>query len=161
MPEDTVETLFALAIQAEQSARDFYAGLLHLFSHAPRAAAVWQEMEKDEEEHMRFLEEVRARLTPDQLQTPADPDMMRKLRECLRFSPQDALQGIRDLEDAYQYAHDLEYSEVNAVLEFVINEYHLDPPVRVRLVDHYLQTHLKKLLALEGSAWRRSIQAQK
>jgi rubrerythrin len=44
MPEDTVETMFALAIQAEQSAREFYAGLLQLFSHAPRAAAVWQEM---------------------------------------------------------------------------------------------------------------------
>lgn len=161
MPEDTVETLFALAIQAEQSARDFYAGLLHLFSHAPRAAAVWQKMQKDEEEHIRFLEDVRACLTPDQLQAPADPDMMRKLRECLRFSPQDALQGIRDLEDAYQYAHDLEYSEVNTVLEFIINEYHLDPTVRVRLVDHYLQMHLKRLLALEGPAWRQSIQAQK
>lgn len=37
MPEDTVETLFALTIQAEQSAREFY-----VFSHAPRAAVVWQ-----------------------------------------------------------------------------------------------------------------------
>ncbi len=161
MPEDTVETLFALAIQAEQSARDFYAGLLRLFSHAPRAAAVWQDMKNDEEEHIRFLEEVRARLNPDQLQAPADPEMMRKLQGCLQFSPQDALQGIRNLNDAYRHAHELEHSEVNTVLEFIINEYHLDPAVRAHLVDQYLQIHLKRLLALGGTAWRQSVPAQK
>lgn len=161
MPEDTVETMFSLAIQAEQAAREFYKGLLHQFGHAPRAAAVWQEMMEDEEEQIRFLEEVRDRLTPEQLQAPANPEIMRKLRECLKFSPRDALQGFRDLNDAYNYAYELEHSEINAVLEFIINEYHLDPVVRARLVDHYIQIHVKRLLALGGIAWRRSIQAQK
>lgn len=160
MSTDTVEMLFDLAIQAERAAREFYAGLLHRFDHVPRAAAVWREMMEDEEEQVRFLEEVRARLTPEQLQAPADPEMMRKLRLCLEFSPQDALQRIRTLNDAYGWAHDLEYSEINAVLEFIINEYHLDAAVRTRLVDHYLQKHLKRLLALGGVAWRRSIRAQ-
>lgn len=161
MSEDTVETMFSLAIQAEQAAREFYEGLLHQFGHAPRAAAVWQEMMEDEEEQIRFLEEVRARLTPEQLRDPANPDIMQKLRECLEFSPQDTLQGIRDLNDAYHYAHELEYSEINAILEFIINEYHLDPAVRAHLVDHYLQTHVKRLLALGGVAWRRSIRPRK
>ncbi len=161
MSEDTVETLFSLAIQAEQIAREFYEGLLRLFGHVPRVAAIWQKMMEDEEEHIRFLEEVRARLTPEQLQAPANPDMMHKLRECLKFSPQDTLQGLRDLNDAYYYAHDLEHSEINTVLEFIINEYHLDPAVRAQLTDHYLQRHLKRLLALGGMAWRQSIQPGK
>ncbi|MCX7855664.1 MAG: hypothetical protein N2556_06780, partial [Anaerolineae bacterium] len=112
-------------------------------------------------EQIRFLEEVRAHLTPEQLQAPANPDIMQKLRGCLKFSPQDTLQGIRDLNDAYHYAHDLEHSEINAVLEFIINEYHLDLALRARLVDHYLQTHVKRLLALGGVAWRQSIQARR
>lgn len=161
MPEDTVETLFSLAIQAEQAAREFYEGLLHQFGHVPSAAAVWQAMLEDEEEQIRFLEQVRAHLTPEQLQAPADPDMMHKLRNCLKFSPQDVLQGIHDLNDAYHWAHDLEHSEINAVLEFIINKYHLDPAVRAQLADHYLQTHLKRLLALGGAAWRRSVQPRK
>lgn len=161
MPEDTIETMFVLAIQAEKAAREFYEGLLHQFGHVPRVAAIWREMMEDEEEQIRFLEEVRTRLTPEQLQAPANPDIMQKLRGCLKFSPQDTLQGIRDLNDAYHYAHDLEYSEINAVLEFIINEYHLDLAIRARLVDHYLQIHVKRLLALGGVAWRQSIQARK
>lgn len=157
MAEDTVEAMFSLAIQAEKTAWEFYDGLVRLFGHVPRPTAVWQEMMEDEEEQIRFLEEVRARLTPEQLRDPANPDIMQKLRECLEFSPQDTLQGIRDLNDAYHYAHELEHSEINAILEFIINEYHLDPAVRAHLVDHYLQTHVKRLLALGGVAWRRGI----
>jgi hypothetical protein len=162
MPEDTIDTLFTLSIETEMAAREFYEGLLRLFGHNPRAARVWEEMRSDEEEHARFLEEVRARLTPEQLQEPADPEMMRGLRNALmKFSPQGMLQSIRDLNDAYNYAHELENSEINSVLEFIIHEYHIDPVLRARLVEMYLQAHVKRLLALGGTAWRRSIQAQK
>jgi alkylation response protein AidB-like acyl-CoA dehydrogenase len=162
MPEDTIDTLFTLSIEAEMAAREFYEGLLRLFGHNPRAARVWEEMRSDEEEHARFLEEVRARLTPEQLQEPADPEMMRGLRNALmKFSPQGMLQSIRDLNDAYNYAHELENSEINSVLEFIIHEYHIDPVLRARLVEMYLQAHVKRLLVLGGTAWRRSIQAQK
>ncbi len=157
MPEDTIDTLFALSIGAEKAAREFYEGLLRLFGHNPRAAKVWEEMRSDEEEHIRFLEEVRARLTPEQLQEPADPEMIQRLRNALRrFSPQGARQNIHDLNDAYNYAHELEHSEVNSVLEFIIRENHVDPALRARLVDMYLQVHVKRLLALGGVAWRRS-----
>jgi len=162
MPEDTIDTLFTLSIETEMAAREFYEGLLRLFGHNPRAARVWEEMRSDEEEHARFLEDVRARLTPEQLQEPADPEMMRGLRNALmKFSPQGMLQSIRDLNDAYNYAHELENSEINSVLEFIIHEYHIDPVLRARLVEMYLQAHVKRLLALGGTAWRRSIQAQK
>jgi len=162
MPEDTIDTLFTLSIETEMAAREFYEGLLRLFGHNPRVARVWEEMRSDEEEHARFLEEVRARLTPEQLQEPADPEMMRGLRNALmKFSPQGMLQSIRDLNDAYNYAHELENSEINSVLEFIIHEYHIDPVLRARLVEMYLQAHVKRLLALGGTAWRRSIQAQK
>jgi len=161
MPEDTIDTLFALSIEAEMAAREFYEGLLRLFGHNPRAARVWEEMRSDEEEHARFLEEVRARLTPEQLQVPADPEMMQGLRNVLmKFSPQKMLQSIRDLNDAYNHAHELESSEVNSVLEFIIHEYHVDPALRVQLVEMYLQVHVKRLLALGGAAWRRSVLAQ-
>ncbi len=117
-------------------------------------------MRSDEEEHARFLEEVRARLTPEQLQAPADPEMMQGLRNVLmKFSPQRMLQSIRDLNDAYNYAHELESSEVNSVLEFIIHEYHIDPALRAQLVDMYLQAHVKRLLALGGLAWRQSVLA--
>jgi len=86
MPEDTIDTLFTLSIETEMAAREFYEGLLRLFGHNSRAARVWEEMRSDEEEHIRFLEGVRARLTPEQLQAPADPEMMRKLRNVLNFS---------------------------------------------------------------------------
>jgi len=47
MPEDTIDTLFTLSIEAEMAAREFYEGLLCLFGHNPRAARVWEEMRSD------------------------------------------------------------------------------------------------------------------
>ncbi len=154
--ENTVETLLSLAIACEKAVYEFYEGLLRKFAHVPRAVEVWQGMLEDEQMHIRFLEHIRSRLSPDRLRAPADTEMLQSIRKAAKFSPQSTLQKIQNLNDAYEFAHELEHSEVNAVLEFIITEY-ADPVLKAQMVDQYLRVHLKRLLALGGAEWRRSI----
>lgn len=159
MTEETVDTLFSLAIAAETAARDFYHGLVRKFAHAPRAARVWQEMLAGEEEHIHLLEQIRSTLPSERLQASADADVIRKIHSALKFSPQRTLQKIHTLDDAYEVAYELEHSEVNSVVEFIVNEY-VEPGLRLQMVNHYLTAHIKRLQALGGANWRRSIRAQ-
>lgn len=154
----TVEDLLAAAIAAERKALVFYEGLMHLFRHVPDVAALWRDMMQDEEEHLQILEEVSARLTPEQRCAPADLETLYKAIAAVRFSPERSLASIRDLNDAYEIVHDLEHGEINAVFAFILGEY-VDDETRERMADAYLSIHLRRLQALGGVEWRQRVRA--
>lgn len=156
----TVEELITAAIAAEEKAYTFYEGVLRKFRHAPHVAAIWQELMNDEDEHRRLLEKARANLTPEELQAPADPEILYKIQEVLRFSPESSLQTVRTLDDAYAIALDLENSEVNAIFEFILNRYvAVDEADQKHMVDVYLRDHIRRLQGLREEVQRRNIQA--
>lgn len=156
----SLDTLLSLLIDAETASESFYLRLMEAFAHEPIAAQVWWKMGADEAAHIRLLEQVRKNLSPKQLQSPADPIWLEKACAAARFSPDKAIARIQTLEDAYQEAHALENSEINAVFEFAMTEFF---PGRLRwdFVHNMLREHMHRLDELRTTEWRRSILAQK
>jgi rubrerythrin len=158
MPDDqTIETLFELAITAEKAAQDFYLGLAEKFSHLSTVSDFWRDMGKDEVSHVKALREIRVSLTPDQLSAPVDPAIWWKAKEVSRFSVQNRLNSVKTLEDAYQSAHYLEYSEINTVFEFLLTEFTSSNKSREFIVSQ-LRDHVEKLAEFSeasGDAVRR------
>jgi rubrerythrin len=159
MPNDqTIAALFELAITAEEAAQDFYLGLVEKFSHLPTIADFWQKMMEDEVLHVRALREIRASLTPDQFSAPVEPAIWWKAKEVSRFSVQKRLNSVKTLEDAYQSAHYLEYSEINTVFEFLLTEFTSSDKSR-EFIASQLRDHVEKLTEFSetfGDAVRRS-----
>ena len=152
----TIETLITLLLQAEDAGQRFYLRLMETFAHEPTAAEVWWTMGADEAGHIRLLEQVLHSLPPEQLQAPADPLWLEQARSAARFSPERTLARIQTLEDAYQEAHALETSEINAVFEFVMTEY-FPKSLQRSFVLNLLRTHVERLERLRTPEWRRSI----
>lgn len=155
-----VNTLLSLLIDAETATQRFYLQLMESFAHEPLAAQVWWKMGADEAAHIRLIEQAQKSLSLEQLQSPADPIWLEKARAAARFSPDKAMAHIQTLEDAYQEAHAIENSELNAVFEFVMTEFF---PRRLQqdFVRSMLREHLQRLDELRTPEWRRSISAQK
>ena len=156
----SVDAMLSMLTDAEIASQSFYLRLMESFAHEPTAAQVWWKMGADEAAHIRLLEQVRKNLSPEQLQSPADPIWLEKARAAARFSPDKAMARIQTLEDAYQEAHALEDSEINAVFEFVMTEFF---PGRLRwnFVHNMLREHVQRLYELRTTEWRRSVSAQK
>lgn len=151
-----VETLLSLLIDAENAAQRLYLRLMELFAHEPSAAEVWWKLGADEAAHIRLLEQTRDSLSPERLQAPADPLWLEAARRAARFSPEQVLASIQTLEDAYQEAHALENSELNALFEFVMSEY-FSRPLRRELIQKLLREHVERLYGLRTTEWRRTI----
>lgn len=118
----TLKQVLDAAIQIEQAAAGLYRRLHARFSHHPRSAALWEAMAADEDGHARFLREVEARSPGEILALPATAETVAKVLRVSRLSGQDLLSPIRTLRDAYDVAHQLESSEINAILEFLVTE---------------------------------------
>lgn len=152
----TVGDMIDLLIRAEISAQTLYLRLMEDFAHEPDAAQVWWKMGADEAAHIRLLEQIRESLPAERLQAPANPIWLEQARTAARFSPEQALVRIHTLEDAYQEAHAIENSEINAVFEFVMTEY-FPRQLRADFVHNMLREHVDRLYGLRTTEWRRSI----
>ncbi len=138
--EATVATLLKLAIAAERASEALYRGLETRFAHHPQAADFWGRYAREEAGHTRWLERLQGSLSAEQLSAPADPTMLRDVHKALQFSVEHALKGVRNLEDAYQLASEVESAETNAVFEFIITNFATDertaPFLRAQLSGH-------------------------
>jgi rubrerythrin len=141
---ERISDLFALAITAENAAMNFYRGLSLIFSHVSPASLFWEDMMNDEALHARELRNIRERLTEDQLNMPADRTLIMKAEKELEvFSGKFNLSAISTLDDAYEIAYDLEYSEVNAVFQAIVGEF-VSAEVRLRYVTQ-VREHVAKI----------------
>jgi rubrerythrin len=138
--EATVNELFELAIAAEEAAEELYRGLQAKFAPHPDVARFWREYAAEEAAHARWLERIRGKLNPEQLSAPADSQMVSDVRKILRFSIENALKGIKNLEEACQLVSEVESSETNAIFEFLITDFATDEQaqsfIRAQLKDH-------------------------
>ncbi|MGB9777205.1 MAG: hypothetical protein ACPL7C_11810 [Anaerolineae bacterium] len=156
MDSQSVDDLIALLLHAETAVQTLYLRLVEAFAHEPKAAEVWWKMGADEAAHIRLLEQIRDSLSPERLQDPADPLWLEQAKSAARFSPERAMARIQTLEDAYQEAHAIENSELNAVFEFVMTEY-FPRPLKVEFIHNMLREHVDRLQDLRTTEWRRSI----
>jgi rubrerythrin len=125
----TIESLFVVAIQLELGARRFYEQLAQRFAHCPEVAGFWRIMAADEACHENRLIQWRASLSAARLSQSVDARMLQKGRSLLGTRVDELLGEVRNLDDAYETAHDLESSEINAIFRFFITEFSQDARV--------------------------------
>ncbi len=141
---DTVATLFDLAISLETILRALYRKFAQRFAHVPEASRLWEAMGKDEMWHAQKLEAIRDSLSVDELHGEANARMLHAARWLVRLSVDDALKTVRTLQDAYELAHELEHSEVNAIFGFLASEF-IPSEAQRRFVRAEIRNHLDRL----------------
>ncbi len=160
----TVTDLFALAIAAEETAAEFYRGLVKKFSHESEIADFWQRYVLDEIAHALWLERLRSNLSAERLAEPANFEILASAQRALSISVENALSGIHNLEDAYESVNDLENSETNAVFEFLITNFPYDREVlnflRGQLTDHVNRLIMAFPIRFRDPGARRAVAAQ-
>ena len=149
-----------LAMSAEEGARAFYSELSRMFSHVPDVSARWQGLMNDEVLHKNRLEKIFLQLSEEQLCTTA-PDILQKLRLALRDnSLEDILSSVETLDDAYEIAYSLEYSEVNIAFELILSSFVTSEDRKDYVLD-LINQHIAKLDGFGNSEWRQHIAARK
>ena len=135
--------LLDLSLGFETNAQEIYKKMAEKFSHVPDVAAFWQDYSTDEALHAHMLEELRARLSPDQLASLIESDLVgdtRRLLESLQKEP-----DIENLDQAYQYANMIEYSEINPLFEVILSYFEANEEAR-NLLQSQLLEHINKLI---------------
>jgi rubrerythrin len=120
----TVSDLFDLAITAEKEVARFYGQLSGVFRNHPPAVACWTRMASDEQAHVRELEGRLRSLSRAEMSQEADIELYEAARKNLsHLIGLLGMRTVRTLEDAYEIAYDLEYSEVNVVFQALLSRY--------------------------------------
>ena len=94
-------------------------------------------MAADEDEHAKVLAKVLGDAPSKKLACQAPADVWAAVTQILHLLSQDLLSSIKNLKDAYELAHELEYSEVNAVFEFLSVD-----AIPGRVEREFIRTHI-------------------
>ena len=102
-------------------------------------------MADDEIEHIQELENSRKKITSENLSLPESPELFEKIKSGLRFSVPDMLGKVKNLDDAYEFSHELEYTEANAIFKFLATKF-ISSLERKNFVTGIITRHMKKLM---------------
>ena len=118
----TIENLFAFSIEIELRAAAIYLAFAKFFPSVPGLANFWLEMHADELGHARTLESIRRALPAYVLQNAAPEEMWQNVQSIQKLICSDLTGGVQTLDDAYELAHELEFSEVNVLFNFLTSD---------------------------------------
>jgi len=135
--------LLELSMEFEKNARELYKKWTVKFAGVPNVAAFWSEYSADENFHYNLLDQLRARLSPDQLDGPIESDLVGDTRRLLAYLQKE--HNIEDLEQAFQYANMIEHSEVNPLFEVIMSHFEPDQEA-ITLLQSQLNEHIDKLI---------------
>ncbi|MEW6364242.1 MAG: ferritin family protein [Acidobacteriota bacterium] len=163
-PDDSVGSFLLRAIDAEKVAKEVYDLLAEMFAHEPDVSGFWKDLARDEAAHHEALEMILVRLTAEQLAQTIGSDRAARWR-ALRLQPAGQLvRSVQTLQHAYELAHELEHSEVNAMFAFFTSRF-VTPVERGSFYRAQIELHLQKLEQFSDThgdmEWRRSVLARR
>jgi hypothetical protein len=163
MDKVTAAQAFEVAIAAEKAAEKLFRGLETKFARHEDVAAFWRQYALDEVQHAKWLEDLKARQTAEQLTSLVDAHTVELLQAVTSISVEKALLGVKNLEDAYQLVNDIENGETNAIFQFLLDNFEADEQMQVFLRAQ-LNKHIAKLsidlpIQYKGALSRKAIQA--
>lgn len=138
----TLEDILQRAIQLERDAESLYRRWSEAFAAYPPIALLWQEYAEEETYHARLLEEILARFPMEQRRQPADQEMIETMRRAQAVLKRSSLQPAT-LSEALEIASEVENSEINAVLELLVERF--APEVTREMIHAQLQEHITKM----------------
>jgi hypothetical protein len=141
----TVGELLVLAAQAERQAETLYDAIGKMFMQQPEVARFWTHYADEEAGHARWMNNLRARLSAEQLARPVDPQVFSRAIRLLDTNLEELISGINDLQDAWDLANEMEHGETNIIFEFLINNFSGDPQT-LAFLRAQLRGHMDHLL---------------
>jgi uncharacterized Zn finger protein len=158
----TLGEFFQDAINIEKIAAGIYQDLAEAFAHKKDISFFWRGLREDELMHAKMLEKSRLTLDEKDLESLVDQSMLSKIQEVNKFLKENPLNQIQDLEDAYDLAHELEFSEVNVIFKFLTFD-QVPWIYQEDLIENMLQIHQQKLIhfdeAFGDKKWRKTVKA--
>ena len=121
MSSNQADELLELSLGFEQNARALYKRWSELFTGVPDVAAFWSEYSSDEAYHAGLLEELRARLSPEQLAIRIENELTGDTKRLLAYLQKD--QKIENLDQAFHFANMIENSEINPLFEVLMSTF--------------------------------------
>ena len=159
----TIASLFNRAIAIEYTVCSIYKNFSKLFSHAPEISAFWEQMTDDEKIHAKTLKEILNSLTEEQLAEPPDKKIYDQINQIEIFFKKDIINGIKNLDDAYELAHEIEHSEINSIFQFLTIG-HIHSEKRKMMISSEIINHQQKLSHFSkifgDKTWRERIMIQ-
>lgn len=161
--QKTLADLFRAAIALEEQAGAIYDQLSQRFAHLPEIHDFWQGMQADELSHAEALKRIRDSQTATDLSRRIDPKKWAEAVAIERFLAGDRIGPVRTLDDAYMLAHEIEFSEVNAIFAFLA-EKSVTLDDRADFVLSQIGHHQEKITSFNRTfgdrPWRRRILAE-
>lgn len=143
MTNATVAQHFDLAIQVEAYMEALYHALAEKFVATPTVADFWRRLADQERMHALQLEVIRNNLSAEELGQESKAPALGYERVLAR-PIEDRLAPVKDLDDAFAVAVELETPETNALFSFLIKHFSRDPQVEHLLLEA-LQQHIEQL----------------
>ena len=142
----------------EKTAALFYHQLAFRFAHLPEVAAFFTSMEKEEGEHERAVNSLYASLSPSELNEAPPKELCESVLTVSRLIEHILSVDVKNLDDAYELAHQLEFSEVNSVLKLLLT--HIMPrnkksSFKLDTVDDHQHGLLEFETRFGDRAWRK------
>lgn len=161
-PHKSVGNVIQCAIDAENEAREIYLQLSRMFAHVPGVSEFWQDLAHDEAKHAYALLKVRKSLSDEQIAAPADEHIVNNIASVVSVQNGISLDTVKTLDEAYEIAHELEYSEMNHIFECLAAGF-IKQEDKKRILLSELREHQNKLThftrTFGNRAWRREIAA--
>ena len=114
---------------------------------------------EEEMQHANTLQDIRKSLTVEQLQSPCDKELSDIVARTQRMLRGVLTESIKNLDDAYELAHELEFSELNAIFKLLATKFF--PPEQRRQIVPNIMQHQQKLLDFSHNFgdrdWRKGI----
>ncbi len=144
-PCETTGKAILLAASFEKRAADFYQMLSTRFDYLPEVASFFDEMSHEEREHEIAIISVYKTLASSHLAEPPSQELCDGVLTVSSLLDQILKHEISNLNDAYEIAHQLEFSEMNTLLKFVLVT-GLPEQKRTELTAVPIEEHQEKLL---------------
>lgn len=141
----TIAKLFEMAIALENAAETLYRGLAGKFSGDDDVVAFWVMYAVEEAGHALWLRRLRDALDAERLAAQANPSMVTYAVSALKLSVERSLARVRNLEDAFQLANEIESAETNAIFDFLVTNFAYSADV-LDFLQRQLEKHISRLM---------------
>ncbi|MBN2245670.1 MAG: hypothetical protein JW755_07475 [Candidatus Aminicenantes bacterium] len=159
----TLGDFFLAAMEVEKKASEIYQSLSEAFIQKQDISLFWSGLREDELMHLKMLKKSREALSEKDLELLVDKSMISKIQEVDEFLKENPTEHVQDLNDAFELAHELEFSEVNVIFKFLTID--LVPWIyQEKLIENMIEVHQQKLIHFEDAfgnkEWRKTIKAR-
>lgn len=158
--DQTLGELFRTSMGIELRAAEIYSILVIAFPEHLEIVEFWKSLQDDEMEHFHILRSIRDSLPVDSLSDQVNTKIWTIAKDTLAVLGAIDLSLVRTLDHAYNLAHDLEFSEINAIFKFLTLDI-IPCEQSDRFIDEVISDHLGKLNNFSKNfgdcEWRKSI----